>query len=113
MILADDNIDPKIIREQLELMQAEASRMHNLVNDLLSLSRLENKDDTKNDLPEVVNMSKLVAALAEDAVMLSNGRHTINTDITTHKAVMGFVCRDIKSACLNLVSNAIRYRRQD
>ena len=108
MILADDNIDPKIIREQLELMQAEASRMHKLVNDLLSLSRLENKDDTKNDLPEVVNMSKLVAALAEDAVMLSNGRHTINTDITTHKAVMGFV-DEIKSACLNLVSNAIRY----
>lgn len=108
MILADDKIDPKIVREQLELMQSEAARMHNLVNDLLALSRLENKDDTKNDLPEVVNMSKLVAALAEDAVMLSNGKHTINTDITTHKAVMGFV-DEIKSACLNLVSNAVRY----
>lgn len=112
MILADDKIDPKIVREQLELMQSEAARMHNLVNDLLALSRLENKDDTKNDLPEVVNMSKLVAALAEDAVMLSNGKHTINTDITTHKAVMGFV-DEIKSACLNLVSNAVRYTPED
>lgn len=112
MILTDDKIDPKIVREQLELMQSEAARMHNLVNDLLALSRLENKDDTKNDLPEVVNMSKLVAALAEDAVMLSNGKHTINTDITTHKAVMGFV-DEIKSACLNLVSNAVRYTPED
>lgn len=108
MILAYDKVDPKIVREQLELMQSEAARMHNLVNDLLALSRLENKDDAKNDLPEVVNMSKLVAALAEDAVMLSNGKHTINTDIATHKAVMGFV-DEIKSACLNLVSNAVRY----
>lgn len=39
---------------------------------------------------------------------LSRGRHTIDTDITANQAVLGQV-DEIRSACLNLVTNAVRY----
>lgn len=108
MILRGKELDEKTLHEHLLLMQQEAGRMQNLVNDLLSLSRLENKDEQETDPPEVVNMAKLVSGLAEDAVALSQGRHTIDTNITTDEAVMGHV-EEIRSACLNLVTNAVRY----
>ena len=82
--------------------------MQSLVNDLLSLSRLESKDEQESEPPEVVNMAKLVASLAEDGVALSRGRHTIDTDISCNQAVLGQV-DELRSACLNLVTNAVRY----
>ena len=108
MILRGKELDEKMLHEHLLLMQQESVRMQNLVNDLLSLSRLESKDEQQSDPPEVVNMPKLVAGLAEDGVALSRGRHTIDTDITTNQAVLGQV-DEIRSACLNLVTNAVRY----
>ncbi len=108
MILRGKELDEKTLHEHLLLMQQEASRMQNLVNDLLSLSRLESKDERESDPPEVVNMPKLVAGLAEDAVALSRGRHTVDTDISNTQAVLGQV-DELRSACLNLVTNAVRY----
>ena len=108
MILRGKELDEKMLHEHLLLMQQESVRMQNLVNDLLSLSRLESKDEQQSDPPEVVNMPKLVAGLAEDGVALSRGRHTIGTDITANQAVLGQV-DEIRSACLNLVTNAVRY----
>ncbi len=108
MILNGSEVNEKSLHEHLMLMQEEAKRMQSLVNDLLSLSRLESKDEQESDPPEVVNMPKLVASLAEDAVVLSKGRHTVGTDINTTQAVLGQV-GEIRSACLNLVTNAVRY----
>ena len=108
MILRGKELDEKMLHEHLLLMQQESVRMQNLINDLLSLSRLESKDEQQSDPPEVVNMPKLVAGLAEDGVALSRGRHTIDTDITANQAVLGQV-DEIRSACLNLVTNAVRY----
>ena len=108
MILSDPNIETKTLRDQLTLMQEESQRMINLVNDLLVLSSLENKDDMATESPEVVSMQRLVAGVAEDGIALSRGRHAISTDISTNIAVYGYV-DEIRSACLNLVSNAVRY----
>ena len=108
MILRGKELDEKTLQEHLGLMQQEAVRMQSLVNDLLSLSRLESKDEQESEPPEVVNMAKLVASLAEDGVALSRGRHTIDTDISCNWAVLGQV-DELRSACLNLVTNAVRY----
>ena len=108
MILRGKELDEKTLHEHLCLMQQEAERMQSLVNDLLSLSRLESKDEQESEPPEVVNMAKLVASLAEDGVALSRGRHTIDTDISCNQAVLGQV-DELRSACLNLVTNAVRY----
>lgn len=108
MIINGPKLDEKTLREQLKLMQEEASRMQNLVNDLLALSRLENKDDNDADDPEIVSMTRMVPGIAEDGIAVSQGRHLIDTRITTDKAVLGHV-DEIRSACLNLVTNAVRY----
>ena len=112
MILHGDEMPAETRQRQLELMKDEASRMQSLVNDLLALSRLENSNESKNHQPDIVSMSKMVKSLYEEAKTISNGFHRISVVIDTDTAVEGYA-NELRSACLNLITNALRYTPRD
>jgi two-component system, OmpR family, phosphate regulon sensor histidine kinase PhoR len=89
----------------LSLMHEQADRMHRLVEDLLTLSRLESNQGP--DVEEEVDAAQLVSEVADEARTLSAGRHRISVDVQKVKLRGG---RDeVRSAYGNLVSNAVRY----
>jgi two-component system phosphate regulon sensor histidine kinase PhoR len=86
-------------------MYEQAQRMTRLVEDLLTLSQLESRENIVPD--DVVDVRQLLGEVADEARALSSGRHRIGVD-----APPAFVrgSRDeLRSAFGNLVSNAIRY----
>ncbi len=86
-------------------LRSQSKRMAQLVEDLLTLSRLEGQPD----LPEErVAMRPLVAALAREAEGLSQGRHTVVSEVSCDRDVRGS-SQYLHSAFSNLVSNAVRY----
>ena len=88
-------------------IEGQVSRMERLVEQLLSLSKVENNRDD-NDMRQV-NMPKLVENLVEDAKWLNQiKQHQIHTNITQGINVFG-IETELKSACANLISNAIAY----
>ena len=92
-------------QHHLQLMHEQAQRMHRLVEDLLTLSRLESRESLLAD--EVVDVRQLVREVADEARALSLGRHQIDIDLTP-----GFVLgsrEELRSAFGNIVSNAVRY----
>ena len=92
-------------QHHLQLMHEQAQRMHRLVEDLLTLSRLESRETLVSD--EVVDVRQLVREVADEARALSLGRHQIDVDLTP-----GFVRgsrEELRSAFGNIVSNAVRY----
>ena len=92
-------------QHHLQLMHEQAQRMHRLVEDLLTLSRLESRETPVAD--EVVDIRQLVREVADEARALSLGRHQIDVDLTP-----GFVRgnrEELRSAFGNMVSNAVRY----
>ncbi len=92
-------------QHHLQLMHEQAQRMHRLVEDLLTLSRLESRESLLAD--EVVDVRQLVREVADEARALSLGRHLIEVDL-----VPGFVLgsrEELRSAFANIVSNAVRY----
>ncbi|MGZ9058882.1 MAG: phosphate regulon sensor histidine kinase PhoR [Burkholderiaceae bacterium] len=92
-------------QHHLQLMHEQAQRMHRLVEDLLTLSRLESRETPVAD--ETVDVRQLVREVADEARALSLGRHQINVDLTP-----GFVLgsrEELRSAFANIVSNAVRY----
>ncbi len=92
-------------QHHLQLMHEQAQRMHRLVEDLLTLSRLESRETPVAD--EVVDVRQLVREVADEARALSLGRHQIDVDLTP-----GFVRgsrEELRSAFGNIVSNAVRY----
>ena len=92
-------------QHHLQLMHEQALRMHRLVEDLLTLSRLESQETPVAD--ETVDVRQLVREVADEARALSLGRHQIDVDLTP-----GFVLgsrEELRSAFANIVSNAVRY----
>ncbi len=86
-------------------MRMQSQRMRQIVEDLLTLSRLE----TRHALPdEHVAMAPLLETLRREAEALSQGRHIITLDAATDVDVRGSG-HDLHSAFSNLVSNAVRY----
>ncbi len=89
-----------------EIMLQQTDRMRRLVEDLLTLSRLES---AQNRLVEsVIDMRALVQFLYDDALTLSAGRHPIVLRYDSDADVLGNA-DELSSALGNLVSNAIRY----
>ena len=100
------NIPPDDFYKYCDLMQQQTERMRRLVEDLLTLSRLESP---QNRLVETqVDMSQLIESLFQDAQSLSAGRHPINLIKDSDNDLLGNV-DEMTSALGNLVSNAVRY----
>jgi two-component system, OmpR family, phosphate regulon sensor histidine kinase PhoR len=86
-------------------MQRQSQRMTQLVEDLLTLSRLE----ARETLPEEhVAMAPMLSTLRREAEALSQGRHRILVEDDTGLDLWGSN-KELHSAFSNLVSNAIRY----
>ena len=107
MILATEHaLDPHW-QKAFSTIEGQVTRMDRLVEQLLILSRVEiqKNDDDKH----VVDMPKLLNGLVEDAKWLNQQKqHTLEVDIEPQLMIEG-VENELKSACLNLISNAIAY----
>ncbi|HRL00869.1 MAG TPA: phosphate regulon sensor histidine kinase PhoR, partial [Vitreoscilla sp.] len=94
-------------REQfLALMKKDSDRMLTLLDDLLTLSRLENFDPSHKLQP--IHLSALVEQLSQEGMTLSAGKQTFDTNIEPNLWIQG-VQLDLYNALSNLVFNAVRY----
>lgn len=104
--------DPKAVRSSMLQMKAQAERMRRIVEDLLTLSRLETQDDRSRE-PSEVAVPGLLAALEKDARMLSGEQgHRLSLEADTGLWLKGNA-NELHSAFSNLISNAVRYTPAD
>lgn len=92
--------------EFVALMKKESERMLDLVEGLLTLSRLEN-DGFDQDGFEAIDLSALAQGIAQDAKTLSQN-HVISSDIAPNVWVSG-IYKELYSALSNLAFNAVRH----
>jgi two-component system phosphate regulon sensor histidine kinase PhoR len=106
--LQDLELDERLRRRYLGLVQEQARNMQRLVDDLLTLSSLESEQN-----PPVEATFPVVPLLDEacaQARALSAGRHTIVAACADDSAALLRGMREeLASAFGNLVSNAVRY----
>ena len=86
-------------------MRRQSQRMTQLVEDLLTLSRLEAQDTIDED---EVAMAPMLATLRREAGAVSQGRHVVTVEDLAGVDIRGST-RELHSAFSNLVANAIRY----
>ena len=93
----------------LHLMAEQTQRMEHLVNDLLTLSQL---DDELNALrEELVDIPAVLRTLYQEGQTLSGDRHDLQLELMTSCNLLGNR-EELRSAFGNLLSNAIRYTPQ-
>lgn len=90
----------------LTLMTQQSARMEHLVEDLLTLSRLETSDFKAEANP--INITELLASIRLDALALSNQQHQIILDTDPLLYLRGSA-NELRSAFSNLVFNAVKY----
>lgn len=103
--LAQPDLDPQIRQSHLKLMVEQGHRMQNLVEDMLTLTRLESIDYPMR--PERVAIHVLLESILQEAEALSAGQHVISMAIDGPD-IHGST-DELRSAFGNLVSNAVRY----
>jgi two-component system phosphate regulon sensor histidine kinase PhoR len=105
----DDVIDPEVRRQHLQLMLEQGKRMQHLVEDMLSLTRLESIDYPVRAEP--IDMHVMMEELKRDGDALSAGRHHIK--LLVEDVALAGSNDELHSAFSNLVSNAVRYTPVD
>jgi two-component system, OmpR family, phosphate regulon sensor histidine kinase PhoR len=90
----------------LNLMTIQTERMKTLVQDLLTLAKLEGNPEPP--INQLVPMENILQRVIVEAEGLSQGKHQIDLQIKSIKNLLGDD-QELYSAFSNLVSNAIRY----
>ena len=100
------SLENDMARRALQLMSEQTYRMNHLVDDLLTLSTLENELNVLQE--EKVDVPQLMQTLKQEGAALSGNEHTLRLEIESDSGVLGSP-GELHSAFGNLVSNAIRY----
>ncbi|QDH35082.1 ATP-binding protein [Porphyrobacter sp. YT40] len=105
----DGKLDTPTARKFLGIIEREAQRLHALVSDLMSLSRVEAE---KHDLPTTrIDLAALVERAARDAAG-SNRIERLVLDIAAEPVVLGDT-QQLEQVVRNLVDNALKYGAAD
>lgn len=94
------------IQPYFDMMQSQTTRMRRIIEDLLTLSRLENNATLKDEAE--IDMAAMLHQLQKDALALSQGQHTVTLHMEASANVRGSY-NELLSAMSNLTSNAVRY----
>jgi two-component system phosphate regulon sensor histidine kinase PhoR len=101
-----EGAEPAVVRRSLQLMTEQTQRMQRLVEDLLTLTRLESNRRPPGD--EVVQIALLLQSLVAESQHLSRGRHQIVLKECANECLQGAE-DELRSAFGNVLSNAVRY----
>ncbi|MEJ2681185.1 MAG: phosphate regulon sensor histidine kinase PhoR [Gammaproteobacteria bacterium] len=98
---------PESMSQGLRTMRAQVHRMQNLIDDLFTLTRLE--DPTAQNQQEIINIQALLHGITEEAIMLAREKNIhIALCNKEHFDLQG-ASTQLRSAIMNLVSNAVHY----
>lgn len=102
-----DHIKIEDLKKHLATMHDQSLRMQRLVNDLLTLSKLETAPPHSHD--DVIDVAELLGGLKEQAELLSaDQQHVITLEADRTLQLLGNR-EELLSAFSNLVNNAVRY----
>ncbi|SFV16927.1 phosphate regulon sensor histidine kinase PhoR [Pseudoduganella namucuonensis] len=104
-IAASEDLDYATRMAHLKLMTEQGHRMQHLIEDMLTLSRLESVDHPMR--PEPIDVRTLMERVLRDARALSAGKHQITLEVDGPD-IRGSA-DELHSAFGNLASNAVRY----
>lgn len=104
----EGEIDENTLREIVSRLNSPAQRMKSLVDDLLTLTRLEASPEPEQDALSIIDGGRLVRTVLEEAKSFAAQNHQVQLDVDEGLKIKG-VTNELYSAFLNLLTNAFRY----
>ncbi|EMB4323842.1 phosphate regulon sensor histidine kinase PhoR [Pluralibacter gergoviae] len=101
-----DQLEGSAQEKALHTMREQTQRMESLVNQLLTLSRIE--ASPQGPLRETVDVPLMLRVVEQEALALSRGRQTLHFEVEQGLKVFGSE-EQLRSAVSNLVYNAVNH----
>ncbi|EMN5862143.1 phosphate regulon sensor histidine kinase PhoR [Pluralibacter gergoviae] len=101
-----DQLEGSAQEKALHTMREQTQRMESLVNQLLTLSRIE--ASPQGPLRETVDVPLMLRVVEQEAQALSRGRQTLHFEVDQELKVLGSE-EQLRSAVSNLVYNAVNH----
>jgi len=107
-ILQEEDSLPEHLQSAILASADQSTRMQNIIEDLLTLSRLENSE-LKDDSNTIINVPSLLERISSDeTTLIENNSHTLETHIDQNLKITGEEA-EIISVCSNLIHNSVRH----
>lgn len=106
--MTDEDISDVDVQLLAGKLVSPVKRMEALVGDLLLLTRLEASSPPAASELDAIDVESLAQAVLREAEGLSDGRHEFRLELASQIQIRG-VSKELHSALMNLVSNAVRY----
>jgi len=107
-IMQADQTLPKTLMPAVESATTQSTRMQRIIEDLLTLSRLENSE-LSEDKTEVLDVSEIIKNICDNEKTLDNNHHSVNLNPLDINLKIKGIQSEIVSVCSNLIHNAFRY----
>lgn len=106
-ILQEENL-PEHLQSAILAASNQSTRMQSIIEDLLTLSRLENSE-LNGDSNTIIDIPSLLERLCSDeTTLIENKSHTLEINIDHNLKIMGAEA-EIISVCSNLIHNSVRH----
>ena len=110
-IMQEDHNFPKNLQPALNASADQSIRMQRIIEDLLTLSRLENSELNEEN-SSIINMPSILKRIVADEIsLLENDSHQIEITIDENLKVKGSEA-ELVSVCSNLIHNAVRHTHE-
>ena len=107
-IMRNEEQLPEHLQTAVKAASEQSARMQNIIEDLLTLSRLENSElNAKQTQP--LDITRIVINLCHDEKTITDNSHPINLDQLDASIQLNGEEAEIISLCQNLIHNAVRY----
>ncbi|MBC2399964.1 HAMP domain-containing sensor histidine kinase [Clostridium tetanomorphum] len=107
MILDDGSKDEKVLNKAATRIKRESNRMHKMVLDLLTMSKLESYVEI--DKLEKLDMKEIVHLVCEDMLIKAN-KYKIYIEESLEKDIFIYGNKeDIRRMIINIIDNSIKY----
>lgn len=107
-IMHDDDALPEHLQPAIHSASEQSSRMQMIIEDLLTLSRLENAGLSKSN-DTLLSVASIINSICNsEAQLIENNTHEITLEVDSSLKLKG-VEVDITSVCANLIHNSIRH----
>ena len=103
-----DSADPDATQEIVARLFSPVHRMRNLVEDLLTLTRLESSPRPSIYEMDNINVAKIIETISSEIKELESFNHVLEMAIDDGTTAVG-IHEEIYSAINNLIINAVRY----
>ena len=111
-LLSDNDIDQKSRQKFLNIMDEEAKRMNNLIDDILSLSKVESEEHIlPSTVVSILDPIKSVISTIEKSGLLKRNKITLIKKADLLKIEGNYL--EITQVFYNLIENGIKYGNQN